>query len=97
MNTKHTPGPWHWNKELSKAGTQMIFGSDKKLIANCGSYARAESVNELNAHVITAAPEMLAELKQRVGDCSTTNCCSESFCESCQKTNQVIAKAEGRS
>lgn len=58
MTTQHTPGPWHAN------GTQIIgkHGRRNQYIADCLRDVGAEQATA-NAHLIAAAPEMLAALR----------------------------------
>jgi len=49
--TNHTPGPWIIDE-------QYIVADDDKVICQWGSYSE-----EVNAHLIAAAPDMLIVLK----------------------------------
>ncbi len=69
-NTKHTPGPWTVRYQYN------VFAG-KRSIAGCGGYTSNDpnedthEVNMANAHLIAAAPDLLAackEARQWLGD-----------------------------
>jgi len=59
--TEHTPGPWHaWAKD----GWHVSDGADRiadlaELDDQCFGYDEAIELEEANAHLIAAAPELL--------------------------------------
>ena len=92
--TKHTPGPW---KVIKHSGNRycvcssarndlgdMIYGSRIKFnpIISDGS-------NKFNAHLIAAAPELLASLKLALEEGKFLPSIKDAF-------ERTIAKAEGR-
>ena len=80
METKHTPGPWHVPKDIP--------GPDKWMVADCcGIIRRSTDEEKANAHLIAAAPDMLAALKQIMEEGITG--------PSCDAARAAIAKAEG--
>lgn len=84
---KHTPGPWKVNNVFIENEPNRFIVSQNKWggnnIADCGlSGDGSWDVNEANAHLIAAAPEMLEALKgvldvfdDRCGDGCTNECC----------------------
>ena len=73
VNTKHTPGPWKWERIEGKRVVLMPFddyrivGSNGQptgiLARGFGVDAVVEGVDSANARLIAAAPELLAALK----------------------------------
>lgn len=65
MKTQHTPGPW----KISKHCSTLVESGDRS-IASAGGYqsvgADAHEVNEANAKLIAAAPDLLAILRECV-------------------------------
>lgn len=62
--SKHTPGPWHFDHDWGRLPT--IFGSDRKTkIAIVEKTSRNEHTSEqaADASLIAAAPDLLAALK----------------------------------
>jgi len=57
--TKFTPGPWHW---VDHGSFINIESKDCNSIASLFSYATPE-IEEPNAHLIAAAPDMYEELE----------------------------------
>lgn len=84
----HTPGPW------SIQG-RYVHALKEKFVAElpCGG-VRHGKVDEANALLIAAAPDLLAALKheQMCGLCHEDGCLE---CDACM-TNAAIAKAEGK-
>lgn len=58
--TKHTPGPWSFDRDWCRLPT--IFGADGKKIAIVEKTSRNEHTSEqaANARLIEAAPDLLA-------------------------------------
>jgi hypothetical protein len=56
---KYTPGPWYIKEDLNKHGHILVWGSNKNLVADSGSYRNPEEINKANAHLIAAAPDLL--------------------------------------
>lgn len=53
---KHTPGPW-------AAGNERVLGPGGKKLFECYSKLRTMQECQANAHLIAAAPDMLAALR----------------------------------
>lgn len=79
----HTPGPW-----TVEYGMSGDFDDDGVLI-NSNEGPVAFNVIDCSAHLIAAAPELLAALKQLVQEASDIGW-------DCSHVTPVIAKAEGR-
>lgn len=56
---EHTPGPW----VLHESETRFVRESNLTLIADCMSGNRHTDEERANAHLIAAAPELLAALE----------------------------------
>ena len=65
---KHTPGPWEWVKDKSDWGGTWIFSGDTPVLdyAGCGSHDT--EISDANAHLISAAPDMLEALREVVSE-----------------------------
>ena len=96
--SKHTPGPWkvahhsHINKEqwlsiLNGAWDITSNGASAPAVVACSKYsAMTDKENLANAHLIAAAPELLAVLK----DYEETGLIDVGACR------KAISKAEGK-
>jgi hypothetical protein len=73
---KHTPGPWHWNGvatiwnttgQVEEVDREVIVA---QVVCDYGSGAHVEPipVREANARLIAAAPELLAEHAEAIGE-----------------------------
>ena len=85
----HTPGPWRagsWRRLAGGVMKSEIESVDGYLVAHVID-ANGSCQNRANAHLIAAAPDMLARLKTMRG--------KQAPCEVCQ-LDDLIAKAEGR-
>ena len=98
MNANHTPGPWAIDRSAHFKTFQIcgpMFGPDSN-----GGYAVAEIAYagthaEANAHLIAAAPELLAALKE--AEIVLAVALSWPGSEGTRsKMRAAIAKAEGR-
>ena len=92
---KHTPGPWS-----SVKYTGIIADSKNMRIARADSGGPAE-VDEANACLIAAAPELLAALKEFVADIEAideTGACLDwpDLAVSYRKAKAALNKAEGK-
>jgi hypothetical protein len=104
MSAAHTPGPWTTDPEV---GNEGVLGADGALVADCSIFLnpefgkRTSKINRANAHLIAAAPDLLAALK------TARECIA--YCRKAHKDAQsgegfpvemildaAIAKAEGR-
>ncbi|MFO0447229.1 MAG: hypothetical protein ACK52I_00840 [Pseudomonadota bacterium] len=59
MNTKHTPGPWHRNEEdgtIANSGGMVVAAAYEL------RHETTSDVEEANARLIAAAPDLLAAL-----------------------------------
>jgi hypothetical protein len=84
VNGAHTPGPW-------RTGGSEIFADNNLRVASVWSYPGADT--EADAHLIAAAPELLAALESAVreleNEFGTDNPRARQF-------DTAIAKAKGR-
>lgn len=64
--SKHTPGPWQWEKR--GGAFRAIEGASGTIVAVTEEYAGDAwiDISEANARLIAAAPELLIELRQAV-------------------------------
>lgn len=64
MSGKHTPGPW-WTERSAMTCTHVVYAGDRKLLCylNYTGNDPQQAESEANAHLMTAAPELLAALK----------------------------------
>lgn len=69
MNTKHTPGPWVWRGEVGRSELHSAHGCVIGYAGYEGMWMHSDGDAEANAHLIAAAPEMLAELRNMVRWC----------------------------
>jgi hypothetical protein len=108
MSTKHTPGPWRYY-----SATHTIYGQDRgaeKAVALIyGARRYADPQREANVRLVTAAPELLAELRECMAIMSSLrDFVSESNCRligageamreadaAYDRAQAVIAKATG--
>ncbi len=107
---KHTPGPWLVRPDEAIA----IRAEDGSLLATLGwsngrHFAKGRrDANEVyaNAHLIAAAPELLAMVRHYASDCAECDGTGFKFpgtpildhaCEDCADIRALIDKAEGAS
>ena len=57
--TKHTPGPWHWERYTSPPDKARVYHGDRNKICDC---------SVANARLIALAPEMAEALRALLGD-----------------------------
>lgn len=57
MTTQHTPGPWNWQRPISRNLANCLYGGGRPLL-------RCIDVSEANAHLIASAPTMLRALQR---------------------------------
>jgi uncharacterized cupin superfamily protein len=99
---KHTPGPWTVQKHHHAAGDLWLtvlrgawdvthnHASRPEVIADAAYSAMSDEENEANAHLIAAAPDLLAALRAMVlNDAHTYRDCHKAALA-------AIAKAEGK-
>lgn len=91
----HTPGPWvayknaGWCVRVPKAGTLLVLGGV--------SEEPPEEQAKANAHLIAAAPDMLAALSNIVGMVDGFAVPETALSPEIEMARKIIAKAEGRS
>lgn len=60
----YTPGPWRFDDDRDGySGRVCVFGADGSLIVCTGDMETCDYQDILDAHLIAAAPEMLAALE----------------------------------
>lgn len=98
MTTKHTPGPW-----IARDGVVVAshFGWSGAIVAqprhhDLGANTYDTRRAEANAHLIAAAPDMLAALQKIVAVNGSTGGAQSLVDEFKFIASQAIAKAEGR-
>ena len=96
---KHTPGPWR----IHRYAACVVEGEDGRTVATTGGYSDNTSdgayvvENEANAHLIAAAPDLLATLKSTVIALEECADCLDSYrIGQLEAARSAIAKAEGR-
>lgn len=57
MTTQHTPGPWNWQRPISRNLTNCLYGGGRPLL-------RCIDVSEADARLIAQAPAMLKALQR---------------------------------
>lgn len=91
-NAKHTPGPW----KADIAAPFMIRDCFRRPVAECAIYLGPD-IEEANARLIAAAPELLAALCEMLGaadvDCLDDN--SNVWRSAMIDARAAIAKAKG--
>lgn len=97
----HTPGPWKWGKGVEDDPTrcfvtQGIPGRAEFLIAEIQNGAPGDCLETevANAHLIAAAPDLLAALKDLVE--SLNNDLDDKQAAAWDAGRAAIAKAEGQ-
>ena len=83
----HTPGPW----SVSKRATLRVIAHDDNTIASTGCTDNLRDQWEANAHLISAAPDLLAALEDVVDALECRRNVGMMYTELCE----VIAKAKG--
>lgn len=88
--SKHTPGPWeHEVHELSEGFSAIVYGSNGQRIGT-------DHLSEANARLIAAAPDLLAALRDMVGQHDLNPERLLSAMHLWDAARAAIAKAEGR-
>lgn len=88
MSAKHSPGPWRWGTTI--AGNRALMDPTEDV-----PIAWADVASEADARLIAAAPELLAELRERVkrcGDCRGLRTGRD--CSNCEASNALIRRIE---
>lgn len=97
--TEHTPGPWKYDETWA-----LVHGADNSEVCAIHSGSPGEQRNNrnvvyANAHLIAAAPELLAALKEALPQVERTHCRAPDG-ETCDNmviaiVRAAIARAEG--
>jgi hypothetical protein len=96
----HTPGPWKVDYSYR---SKYPFGISRAaephtMVLVSRSFSRRTTAEaEANAHLIAAAPDLLARVKARFGNCDCHDAARGiAVCDDCQADRAAIAKAEGK-
>lgn len=92
-----TPGPWRVDPDDA---TSVLASDDRVTIVACVTGASSNPVTVADAHLIAAAPDLLAALKDVLAnggpDASAKSCGHDFYCVcSATAARAAIAKAEG--
>ena len=97
--TQHTPGPWVLQDNAGFGvyvyGAGGAFGGGVQ-VAKVQASVRAD-VQTANAHLIAAAPDLLAALREMVRTCRPTPIIEAEGRDALTAARAAIARAEGRS
>ena len=104
----HTPGPWQFYADLPSTDPNWHIVTNEsrmRVLANV-HIEPGNAVDLANAHLITAAPDLLAIARQYASECANcqgmarvpTNLSAGEWeeCSDCADIRAVIDKAEGR-
>ena len=95
MNTKHTPGPWSLDWETGHVTSPHVETAGRIVCTMPGTIG--EGYREGNARLISAAPELLAALREMIEQfghyCEHTEDSKEIAAQSLARA--AISKAEG--
>jgi hypothetical protein len=99
METKHTPGPWTATFGEGDCPRAFVWKSgDERLGSNRLSICQVHYDTQDNAHLISAAPDLLAALKSLLAHPTTADADSDEA-QRCQiarnQARAAIAKAHG--
>jgi hypothetical protein len=90
MSNAHTPGPWEaWQRQSAV----FVVACDFQVALLCDGN---NSEINANAHLIAAAPDMLAALRGILDDAKAYGMADSAFSGSLIEAAAAIAKAEGR-
>jgi hypothetical protein len=98
---KHTPGPWHWEKNgVGVPGRatsyRVLVGGNRRILRQAPRLIQARSADEL---LIAAAPDLLAVCEAFAkwfdGWCPNAVCCAHSGLPVHEQALTAIAKAKG--
>ncbi len=95
----HTPSPWSYDPEDGDitSGWMMvakIYHADDFPLLNAGYEAQVDTEAEANAHLISAAPDLLAAAKAALREMRNTVAPRASFTEAVDALDAAISKAE---
>ena len=66
MSTQHTPAPWTTDGTANTGDLDIVAPTGRIAMIDCEFSAETEDVLTANAHLIAAAPELLAALREIV-------------------------------
>lgn len=89
-------GPWFMDFDLCDEEGQLDEPEFNGRILDQDNMIVCEAVKDINAHLIAAAPEMYAALKQMCINGLELGYCAESDCPNCN-TMAALKKARGES
>jgi hypothetical protein len=105
MNASHTPAPWAFERAVEANGsvTFDIFNSDVSACNGVGGgvayiqtyNAQQAVVQEANARLICAAPDLLAALKECAAVCAGETMNKNGLIRALEMSRAAIAKATG--
>jgi hypothetical protein len=93
---KHSPAPWIVQKDCGNFQTLAVYSKGRKIVFWGGDYNTTAEEGVANAHLIAAAPELLAALKGTMRTMIMMHD-AECRCHECRDARNAIAKAEGKS
>lgn len=92
--TKHTPGPWFAHgRYIGTKNHKSAIGECRDVNGNWSDDVKSSG----NAHLIAAAPDLLAALKKMLPEANRIDQHLRPTFETCEEARAAIAKAEGRS
>ena len=90
---KHTPGPWHLSECATQTTKAGIVSIDGLHITDVNGYGMTDSQNQVNAHLIAAAPAMYEALQLMV---HAAQCGLVQAPRNIELARQALAQAEGK-
>lgn len=93
--SKHTPGPW--NVDYSGPARIAIVGAGDRILAFCNLQCEDGDMDEANARLIAAAPDMLEALEEFDQWATTFPALSKAAGFAILKARAAIAKVKGKS
>ena len=93
MNTQHSPAPWRIETHTENPRHFFKIESGGRVI--CDAFATTDE-DKANAHLISAAPELLHALKEALANLEYLGLRDNKLPGMMQRINYAIAKAEGR-
>ena len=94
MKALHTPGPWHAAaSDRNAMYRDKVADARDGLVADCFTSTLGRGIQEANAHLIAAAPDMLDELRRLFDAYEAGDAYDE---DDMTRVRAAIDKAEGR-
>ncbi len=90
---QHTPGPWVVNGEARYAGFNVVDKTGRSVAAFPSNSKRPDDERNANAHLIAAAPELLAALEGLEWAVSGLAYVQEEYSDQVAAAQAAIAKA----